>query len=124
MKYLFNDYMKYLKESTKDSPFSEEVRDFLSNLPYGKFEEDFDDVIFKINIDSIKRIGDYEVRVYPEDDGFVCMTFSLNSADKNQGLVTLFESQKITTSNKDYQKYFKKFINTVTKIVTDLSTLS
>ena len=122
MKYLFNDYMKYLKESTTKNEFSPDVYNFLSELPYGKFETELGEKIFKIDIDEIKTVGKFIINVYPQENNSIYVTFSLNSADKEQGLVTLFEKY-VSTENKDFEKVMKKFISNVEKIVANLKSL-
>lgn len=120
--YLFNDYMKFLKESADKNEFSPDVYDFLSELPYGKFETELGEKIFRIALDKIDKVGSYQISVYPDSEQNITISFSLNSADKEQGLVTLSE-KKISTENADYKKTIKKFISVTDKVVADLKSL-
>lgn len=124
MKYLFNDYMKFLKESKEEYEFSPDVYDFLSDLPYGKFEtSELGDKVFRVDLDKIDRVGTYQLRIFAEGEQKISLSISLKSADVDQGVVTLAQSDIISTESSEYKKSIKKFINTTTKVVSDLKSL-
>lgn len=125
----FSDHLKYLsegklnEEKENDKTFSEEVKNFfLDKFSYAKLETDERGEYILVHIDRVKKIGDYQARVYPEGNNKIGFSFALHSNGESN-LTTLMESPVISTTTKDYQKFATKWFKDTTAIVEKINSL-
>lgn len=107
MKYLFNDYMKFLKESVdSDKEFSEEFEEFMFKQYDFSKNKDLGDAYRKV-LGKVGAVGTYVINVYPlKSDTKVSVCLTLISPDNE--MLTILEKD-VTFSGRKIDNDFIRF---------------